>query len=64
MLRIEVSDARGKRRPPDPGMGPGAPPLAEAGRGLLLVQVVAARWEVRDRVPVGKTVIAEPALPR
>ncbi|MET9882676.1 ATP-binding protein [Streptomyces sp. NPDC006430] len=63
-LRIEVSDTRGERRPPAPGAVPEPPPLADTGRGLLLVQALAARWEVRDRVPVGKTVVAELDLPR
>ncbi|MEU4997404.1 ATP-binding protein [Streptomyces sp. NPDC021622] len=53
-LRIEVSDARGDRvpqlRPPDPG--------AETGRGLRLVEAVAATWGVRER-RIGKTVWAE-----
>ncbi|MFF5572549.1 ATP-binding protein [Streptomyces luteogriseus] len=64
-LRIEVSDTRGEERPP----GPGAPrppltPLAETGRGMLLVTALADRWDVLDRVPVGKTVVAELELPR
>ncbi|MEU2389628.1 ATP-binding protein [Streptomyces sp. NPDC007369] len=65
VLRIEVSDTRGERRPPAPGsatapatLAPPAP-LADAGRGLHLVQAVATRWDVRDRPPVGKTVVAE-----
>ncbi|MGW5343304.1 ATP-binding protein [Streptomyces sp. NPDC004050] len=73
VLRIEVSDTRGECRPPapalrsGPGTGPGAgparpDPLADTGRGLLLVQAVATRWEVRDRPPVGKTIAAELAL--
>lgn len=63
VLRIEVTDARGERRPPDREAVPAPAPLAVAGRGLLLVQAVAARWEVRDRIPVGKTVAAELDLP-
>ncbi|GGY74866.1 ATP-binding protein [Streptomyces omiyaensis] len=55
LLRIDVSDTRGERRPAS-----GAPgPLDEGGRGLLLVGALASRWEVLDRVPVGKTVRAE-----
>ncbi len=59
-VRIEVSDTRGELRPPSPD----APrlalgPLAETGRGLLLVEALADRWEVLDRLPVGKTVAAE-----
>lgn len=60
VLRIEVSDTRGERRPPAPGMATPSPaPFAESGRGLLLVQAVASRWEVRDRPPIGKTIVAE-----
>ncbi|WP_395364703.1 ATP-binding protein [Streptomyces sp. YH02] len=54
-LRIDVSDTRGERRPA--AVAPG--PLDEGGRGLLLVAALAARWEVLDRVPAGKTVRAE-----
>ncbi|MEE1756605.1 ATP-binding protein [Streptomyces sp. SP18CS02] len=54
-LRIEVSDARGERRPllarpEDQG---------ECGRGLLLVATLAEAWGVVERRPVGKTVWAE-----
>ncbi|MEV6079582.1 ATP-binding protein [Streptomyces sp. NPDC052069] len=58
-LRIEVSDTRGERCPPGPGHL--APPSADAdtGRGLILVEALADRWEVIDRVPPGKTVRAE-----
>lgn len=55
-LRIDVTDTRGERRPA-PAASPG--PLDEGGRGLLLVGALATRWEVLDRVPVGKTVRAE-----
>lgn len=61
-LRIEVSDTRGELRPPVQGVAAPAP-LAEDGRGLLLVEAFADRWEVLDRVPVGKTVVAELDLP-
>ncbi|MFP1624910.1 ATP-binding protein [Streptomyces sp. 5K101] len=62
-LRIEVSDTRGERRPPGPGRlaVPGA--VSDSGRGLLLVESLADRWAVLDRVPVGKTVRAELDLP-
>ncbi|ATW50519.1 ATP-binding protein [Streptomyces peucetius] len=64
-LRIAVSDTRGERRPPNPGAPrPAMPPLAETGRGMLLVEALADRWEVLDRIPVGKTVVAELELPR
>lgn len=56
-LRIEVSDTRGERRPPAHAAVP--PPLADGGRGLLLVEALADRWAVLDRVPVGKTVRVE-----
>ncbi|WPP32690.1 ATP-binding protein [Streptomyces sp. CL7] len=59
-VRIEVSDTRGELRPPTPDAPrPAAGPLAETGRGLLLVEALADRWEVLDRLPVGKTVAAE-----
>ncbi|MFG3349393.1 ATP-binding protein [Streptomyces sp. NPDC048018] len=55
-LRIDVSDTRTERRP-----GPVRPaaPLSDRGRGLLLVEALATRWEILDRLPVGKTVRAE-----
>ncbi|MFB7298919.1 ATP-binding protein [Streptomyces rubiginosohelvolus] len=63
-LRIEVSDTKGERSPPSPGTPRPAPmPLAEGGRGLLLVEALADRWDVLDRLPVGKTVVAELDLP-
>lgn len=55
-LRIDVSDSRGERRPTVTA-APGAE--HEHGRGLLLVDALADRWGVFDRVPVGKTVRAE-----
>ncbi|WP_309057276.1 ATP-binding protein [Streptomyces sp.] len=55
LLRVDVSDTRGERRPAPGGRGP----LDEGGRGLLLVGALASRWSVLDRVPVGKTVRAE-----
>jgi anti-sigma regulatory factor (Ser/Thr protein kinase) len=57
LLRIDVSDARTERRPP--ASAPAADPLADSGRGLLLVEALATRWTVLDRDPVGKTVRAE-----
>ncbi|WP_457462122.1 ATP-binding protein [Streptomyces sp. TE5632] len=63
-LRIEVFDTRGEHRPPAPGSARTAPsPLAETGRGMVLVASLADRWEVLDRFPVGKTVVAELDLP-
>ncbi|MFF7199577.1 ATP-binding protein [Streptomyces sp. NPDC008141] len=58
-LRIEVSDTRGERRPPGPGDVHPPAALDGAGRGLMLVDALADRWSVLDRVPVGKTVRAE-----
>ncbi|RSS44544.1 ATP-binding protein [Streptomyces sp. WAC08241] len=55
LLRIDVSDTRGERRPAPVEQGS----LDEGGRGLLLVEALASRWAVLDRVPVGKTVRAE-----
>jgi anti-sigma regulatory factor (Ser/Thr protein kinase) len=62
-LRIEVSDTRTERRPPAPGDLPSPQPLADSGRGLLLIETLADRWTVLDRTPVGKTVRAEIDLP-
>ncbi|WP_043486604.1 MULTISPECIES: ATP-binding protein [Streptomyces] len=64
VLRIEVSDTRGEKRPPCPGELAALPSVVETGRGLLLVEALADRWSVLDRVPVGKTVRAELDLPR
>ncbi|MEV5727622.1 ATP-binding protein [Streptomyces pharetrae] len=61
-VRIEVSDTHSASRPPEPGDVRPPRPLAETGRGLLLVDALADRWEVLDRVP-GKTVRAEVDLP-
>ncbi|MFE1878823.1 ATP-binding protein [Streptomyces diastatochromogenes] len=62
-VRIEVTDTRAERRPPGPrDLYPPAP-LANAGRGLVLVDAVADRWDVVDRDPPGKTVRAEVDLP-
>lgn len=63
-LRIEVSDARTEQRPPEPGGLKSPEDAAESGRGLLLVEALADRWGVVDRVPLGKTVRAELDLPR
>lgn len=56
-LRIEVSDARGERRPElcAPEIG------AESGHGLRLVEALAAKWGVAERV-VGKAVWADVAI--
>lgn len=55
-VRIEVTDTRDE---PLPAVRPPGP-LDEDGRGLLLVETLADRWEVLDREPPpGKTVRAE-----
>ncbi|MBD0842403.1 ATP-binding protein [Streptomyces sp. TRM68416] len=59
-VRVEVSDTHpGRPELPDPL--PEAA-YAEDGRGLLLVQAVAARWGVAARTGPGKTVWAECVL--
>ncbi|GAA2275531.1 ATP-binding protein [Streptomyces atrovirens] len=59
-LRIEVSDPRGERPPrPRPAGDGGA---SQFGRGLLLVEAIAARWGWEPRT-VGKTVYAEWDVP-
>jgi anti-sigma regulatory factor (Ser/Thr protein kinase) len=59
LLRIDVSDALTERRPPSPGHLNSPSPLADSGRGLLLVDSLATRWTVLPRDPIGKTVRAE-----
>ncbi|MEU6615062.1 ATP-binding protein [Streptomyces parvus] len=58
LLRIEVSDTRGERRPPGPGEITAPADGSDSGRGLLIVEALADRWVVLDRSP-GKTVRAE-----
>ncbi|EST24059.1 ATP-binding protein [Streptomyces roseochromogenus] len=62
-IRVEVSDTYDERRPPGPEDVTEPAPLAEAGRGLVLVDALADRWEVVDRDPPGKTVRAEVDMP-
>ncbi|WP_371580135.1 ATP-binding protein [Streptomyces sp. NBC_01314] len=62
-LRIEITDTRAERLPPGPGAVRQTRPLDEDGRGLLLVDALADRWEVQDRKPPGKTVLVEIDLP-
>lgn len=57
LIRVEVADAAAARRPP--ATPPSPSPEGESGRGLLLVEVVAARWGWTPRHPSGKTVWAE-----
>ncbi|MFF5478089.1 ATP-binding protein [Streptomyces sp. NPDC012935] len=63
-IRVEVTDTRTESHPPKPGDVPPPRPLDEHGRGLVLVEALADRWEVveRDESP-GKTVCAEVDLP-
>lgn len=58
-VRIEVSDARGDRQPPE-AEAPVDPWSAEAGRGLMLVRALAREWGVtpREQGGPGKTVWA------
>ncbi|MER5937081.1 ATP-binding protein [Streptomyces sp. NPDC001928] len=57
---IEVSDTLGEARPPKPGDVRRPRPLEEHGRGLVLVEALADRWEVVDRdTAPGKTLRAE-----
>ncbi|MFF6780072.1 ATP-binding protein [Streptomyces sp. NPDC012510] len=63
-LRIEVTDTRAERLPPGPDAVHPADPLGDSGRGLVLVDALADRWEVQERTPPGKTVLAEIDLPR
>ncbi|MEU3263911.1 ATP-binding protein [Streptomyces bacillaris] len=60
VLRIEVSDTRTECRPPGPGEIDAPADGDDSGRGLLIVDALADRWAVVDRVPQpGKTVRAE-----
>ncbi|MFJ5728018.1 ATP-binding protein [Streptomyces paradoxus] len=63
-VRVEVADTRsGPPYPPAPGAVRPPRPLDEHGRGFVLVDALADRWEVLDREPPGKTVRAEIQLP-
>ncbi|MFI5819928.1 ATP-binding protein [Streptomyces rishiriensis] len=59
-VRIEVTDARTERTPPDPGTLAAPGEEDTSGRGLLLVAALATRWgwHLRPDGP-GKTVWAE-----
>ncbi|GFH37347.1 hypothetical protein SCWH03_35850 [Streptomyces pacificus] len=63
-LRIEVTDTRGDRLPPAPGTLSPPPDDAESGRGLLIVEALAARWGVTPGPVPRKTVWAELDLVR
>ncbi|WP_328767718.1 ATP-binding protein [Streptomyces sp. NBC_00286] len=58
-LRIEVTDARPDRRPPDPGTLEPASSDTESGRGLLLVEALATHWGTTCGDPYTKTVWCE-----
>ncbi|MFD8723914.1 ATP-binding protein [Streptomyces sp. NPDC059629] len=60
-LRIEVVDPRGDRRPL---VRRTASPDGDTGRGLVLIDTLAARWGSEPWPPSGKAVWAEIALPR
>ncbi|GGX51937.1 ATP-binding protein [Streptomyces minutiscleroticus] len=62
-VRVEVTDTRAEPRPPGPDAVRPPRPLDEHGRGLLLVDALADRWEVLEREAPGKTVRAEVDLP-
>ncbi|MFD5566442.1 ATP-binding protein [Streptomyces cadmiisoli] len=63
-VRIEVTDTRTAPCPAGPGDVRPPCPSDESGRGLVLVEALADRWEVLDRSPApGKTVRAEVDLP-
>ncbi|MEW1689024.1 ATP-binding protein [Streptomyces sp. NPDC091265] len=57
VVRVEVSDTHEDRPEPSAVEQPGAD--ADGGRGLLIVEAVALRWGVSDRLGPGKTVWAE-----
>ncbi|WNI22865.1 ATP-binding protein [Streptomyces sp. ITFR-16] len=61
LVRIEVSDTHEDW--PDASPVPQPDPDADGGRGLLIVEAVAARWGVSDRIGPGKTVWAEAGRP-
>ncbi|WP_409472330.1 ATP-binding protein [Streptomyces sp. HC307] len=63
-VRIEVTDTHTGALPPGPRDVRSSAPLDDSGRGLLLVDALADRWEVMDREPPpGKTVRAEIDVP-
>ncbi|MET8676185.1 ATP-binding protein [Streptomyces sp. NPDC004647] len=59
VVRVEVSDARGERRPALGGLERAGD--EECGRGLILVDALASTWGVTDR-EIGKTIWAEYVL--
>ncbi|WP_256104359.1 ATP-binding protein [Streptomyces sp. ODS05-4] len=64
VVRVEVSDTRSERRLPRPGDLPQPDPQSTGGRGLVLVEGLAARWGWHPRADgPGKTVWAEYEIP-
>jgi len=61
LVRVEVSDTH-PGRPETPASPAQDPADAGGGRGLLLVEAVAASWGVEERTGPGKTVWALCAL--
>ena len=61
-VRIEATDTRPERRPPQPATEPAPQADATSGRGLLLVQAHAHRWGCTVRDAYAKTVWAEVPL--
>ncbi|MFJ6659647.1 ATP-binding protein [Streptomyces sp. NPDC091377] len=59
-VRVEVADAASAKRLPT--AAPTSYPEGESGRGLLLVDALAAHWGSTPRHPLGKTVWAELSL--
>ncbi|MFF7851060.1 ATP-binding protein [Streptomyces sp. NPDC007910] len=57
-VRVEVSDTHPRRPTPPPAALPPAPG-EDGGRGLVIVDALALRWGVRDRLGPGKTVWAD-----
>ncbi|WP_030321494.1 ATP-binding protein [Streptomyces flavochromogenes] len=57
-VRVEVSDTHPRRPEAPPAEHPPVPG-EDGGRGLVIVDALALRWGVRDRVGPGKTVWAD-----
>ncbi|MBH5334312.1 ATP-binding protein [Streptomyces pactum] len=60
-IRIEVADGCSEKRPDTALRQP--PADAESGRGLLMLEALAARWGISDRDGPGKVVWAEVPRP-
>ncbi|THA75033.1 ATP-binding protein [Streptomyces sp. A0642] len=61
VVRVEISDTHEAR--PDPASVSQPDAEADGGRGLVIVEALAARWGVSDRLGPGKTVWAEAEIP-